>query len=70
MDVLPEGSECLKVDGLQNMFGSVELQQQHDENAMVWQLLEFCLTDIMVLNQHPNDDTQHLQEQWRAIRIK
>lgn len=53
------------------MFGSVELQQQHDENAVVWQLLEFCLTDIVVLNQHPNYDTQNLYEQCRAqIRKK
>lgn len=66
MDVLPEGGECLEVDGLQDMFGGIELQQQHDENAVVRQLLEFCLTDIMVLNQHPNYDTQHLKEQHRA----
>lgn len=43
------------------MFWSVELQQQHDENAVVRQLLEFCLTDIMVLNQDPDYDTQHLK---------
>ncbi len=66
LDVLPEGSECLEVDGLQDMFGGIELQQQHDENAVVWQLLEFCLTDIMILDQHPNYDTQHLEEQHKA----
>ena len=66
MDVLPEGGECLEVNGLQDMFGGIELQQQHDENAVVRQLLEFGLTDVMVLDQHPNYDTQHLEQQYRA----
>lgn len=66
IDVSPEGSECLEVDGLQDMFGGIKFQQQHDENAVVWQLLEFCLTDIMVLDQHPNYDTQHLEGQRRV----
>lgn len=48
------------------MLRRIELQQQHDENAVVRQLLEFCLADIMVLNQHPNYDTQHLEEQHKA----
>lgn len=45
------------------MFGGIELQQQHDENAVVWQLLEFCVPNVMVLDQHPNYDAQHLEEQ-------
>lgn len=44
------------------MLGSVELQQQHDENAVVRQLLELCLPHVVVLNQHPDHDAQHLQE--------
>lgn len=66
VDVLPEGGKRLKVDGLQDMFRGVELQQQHNENAMVWQLLELCLTDIMVLDQHPNYNTQHLEAECRT----
>lgn len=58
--VLPEGSKGLEVDGLQHMFRSVELQQQHDENAMVRQLLEIRLPHIMVLNQHAYYDAQYL----------
>lgn len=61
----PEGCERLEVDGLQDVFGGVELQQQHDENAVVWQLLKFCLTDVVVLDQHPNYDTQHLEGRRR-----
>lgn len=48
------------------MFGGIEFQQQHDENAVVWQLLEFCLPNIMVLDQHPNYDAQHLDEQSKS----
>lgn len=61
-DYLPEGSECLEVDGFQDMFRGVELQQQHDENAVIRQLLEFSLTNIVVLDQHANYNTEHL---WR-----
>lgn len=63
VDFLPEGGESLEVNGLKNMFRGIEFQQQHDENAVVWQLLEFCLPNIMVLDQHPNYDAQHLEEQ-------
>lgn len=44
------------------MFRGVELQQQHDENAVIRQLLEFSLTNIVVLDQHANYNTEHL---WR-----
>lgn len=49
------------------MFGGIELQKQHYENAVVGELLEFCLTNIMVLNQHPNYNTQDLGEQCEAF---
>lgn len=62
-DVLPEGRKRLEVDGLQHVLGSVELQQQHDEDSVVRQLLELCLTDVVVLNQHADDNAQHLQKQ-------
>lgn len=64
--VLPEGGERLEIDGLEDMLGGIELQQQHDEDAVVRQLLEFCLADIVVLNQHPNYDTQHLKAEFRV----
>lgn len=47
------------------MLGSVQLQKQHDENAVVGQLLEFSLADIMILDQNPNNDSQHLMEECR-----
>lgn len=64
-DVPPEGRERLEVDGLQHVLGSVELQQQHDEDSVVRQLLELRLTDVVVLNQHADDDAQHLQRATR-----
>lgn len=52
----------MEVDGLQDVLGCVELQEQHDEDPMVGQLLELRLPDVVVLNQHPDDDAQHLEE--------
>lgn len=63
--VLPEGRKSLEVDGLQDMFGCIELQQQHDEDAMVGQLLELSLPHVMVLYQHSYHDTQHLKTTTR-----
>lgn len=67
--VLPEGGERLEVDSLQDVLRSIQLQQQHDEDAVVGQLLELRLTDIVILDQHPNDDPQHLEEGWRPELI-
>lgn len=64
--VSPESCECLEVDGLQDVLRSIELQQQHDEDPMVRQLLKFRLTDVVVLNQHADYDTQHLKLQCTA----
>lgn len=57
----PEGSEGLEVDGLQDVLRGVELQQQHDEDAVVRQLLEFCLSHIMILDQNAYYNAEHLQ---------
>ena len=54
---LPEGGEGLEVDGLQHVLGGIELEQQHDEDAVVRQLLELSLSHIMVLDQHSNHNT-------------
>lgn len=67
-DVSPERREGLEVDGLQDVLGSVELQQQHDEDPVVRQLLKLRLTHVVVLNQHADDDTQHLEKQRTAQR--
>lgn len=66
--ISPKRGECLEVDGLQDVLGCVELQEQHDEDAVVGQLLEFCLPDIMVLDQHSNHDTQHLDGPGERVR--
>ena len=50
----------LEVDGLQDTLGRVQLQQQHDEDAVVGQLLKLGLTDLVVLQQHACDDAEYL----------
>lgn len=72
--VSPEGSECLEVDGLQHVLGGVELQQEHDEDAVVRQLLELRLPHVVILDQHAHHNAQHLQtqhqESWQITAIK
>lgn len=62
---LPEGSESLEVDGLQHMLRCIKLQQQHDENAVVRQLLEIGLSHVMVLDQHAHYNAQYLRAHTR-----
>lgn len=59
--MLPEGSEGLEIDGLQYMLRGIKLQEQHNENAVVWQLLEIRLSHIMVLDQHAHYNAQYLR---------
>lgn len=42
------------------MFRGIKLQQQHNEDTVIWQLLELCLPHIMVLDQHTYYYAQHL----------
>lgn len=49
------------------MLRCIQLQQQHDEDAVVGQLLELCLPHIMVLDQHPDHDTQHLDQEEERV---
>lgn len=67
--MLPEGSEGLEVDGLQHMLRGIKLQQQHDKNAVVWQLLEICLPHIMVLDQHTYYNAQYLHKNPDKIKF-
>ena len=57
----PEGSEHLEVDALKHMFRGIQLNEEHDEDAMVRQLLELCVTDLVVLEQDASHNPQHLQ---------
>lgn len=50
------------VDALQNGLGSIELDEEHDEDAVVGQLLEFSVADFMVLKQHPCHYAQNLEK--------
>lgn len=60
--LLPECGEDLSVDALQYILGYVQLNEKHDEDTMVWQLLELGITDLMVLQQHTRNNTQNLWE--------
>lgn len=57
---LPEGSERLEVDGLQHMLWCIKLQQKHDEDSVVWKLLELSLPHIVILDQHTHHNAQNL----------
>ena len=58
---LPEGGEDLVVDVLQHVLRRVELDEEHDEDAVVGHLLELSATHLVVLQQHARHDTQYLQ---------
>jgi len=59
---LPEGSEGLEVDGLQHMLRCIKLQQEHNEDSVVWKLLELCLSHIVILDQHTYHNAQNLKQ--------
>ena len=52
------------VDALQNGLRSVELDEEHDEDAVVGQLLEFSVADFVVLKQHPCHYAQNLEKKF------
>ena len=57
----PESSEDLEVDGLENLLRCVEFDEEHDEDAVVRELLELCVANLMVLQQHPGHYAQYLR---------
>lgn len=66
----PEGSQHLVVDALKNRLWRIQLDKEHDEDAVVWQLLKLCVTHLMVLQQHSSNNSQHLlQEKPLSLNI-
>lgn len=66
----PEGSQHLVVDALKNRLWCIQLDKEHDEDAVVWQLLKLCVTHLMVLQQHSSNNSQHLlQEKPLSLNI-
>lgn len=51
----------MEVDALQDVFRSIKLDKQHDEDPVIRQLLEFRVTDFVVLKQDARHDAQHLK---------
>jgi hypothetical protein len=51
----------LKVDILQDMFWSIKLNEEHNEDAVVGQLLEFPMPHLMVLQKDTSHNAKHLQ---------
>ena len=49
----------MEVDCLQNLVGGVELQEEHDEDPVVWNLLELCGSHVMVDEKDSRNNTQH-----------
>jgi len=48
-ETVPEWLQHFKVDGFKDLLGSVELNKEHDKDAMIRQLLEVGLPHVMVL---------------------
>ena len=57
----PEGGEHLEVDALEHVLGRVQLDEEHDEDAMVRQLLELRVAHLVVLEEDTRHDAEHLQ---------
>lgn len=43
------------------MFRCIQLQQQHNKDAMVWKLLKLTLPHFMILEQNPHYNTENLE---------
>lgn len=63
----PEGGEHLVVDALEHVFGRVQLDEEHDEDAVIRQLLELRVSHFVVLQQNPSHDAQHLHGDTQYI---
>ena len=61
---VPERLQYFKVDGFEDLLWSVELNEEHDEDTMIRQLLEVHVADVVVLQQNSSNNTQHLQQQF------
>lgn len=64
-----ESREHLVVDGLEDGFGGAELKEQHDEDAVVGQLLEVGGAHLVVLQQDARHDAQYLSGGQRGITL-
>lgn len=53
----------LEVDGFKDRLWSVQFQEEHDEDAVVGELLELQLVTVVVLKQYTSNDTQHFVQQ-------
>ena len=49
----------LKVNVLQNGIGAVKFKEQHDKDAMVWDLLEIGLPDFVINEQNTGNNSEH-----------
>ena len=50
------------------MLGSVELDEEHDEDPVVRQLLELRVPHLVVLQENARYDTQHLKHMAHGVR--
>ena len=39
----------LEINGIENLFGRIQFEEQHNKNAMVSQLLEFGAANFLIL---------------------
>ena len=50
--MLPESMQYGEADGIKHGVGGVEVVEQHDEEAVVGQLVELCGLGLVVLQEH------------------
>ena len=58
--VLPESMQHRVADCIKHGVGGVEVVEQHDEEAVVRQLVELCGLGLVVLQEHVGNCHQHL----------
>ena len=61
------GGEHLKVDCLQDLIWSIEFQEEHDENAVVGNLLEISGSHVMIYQENSSNYSKNLVQKIDLI---
>ena len=58
--MLPESMQHREADGIKHRVRGIEVIEEHDKEAVVGQLVEFCGLGLVVLQEHVGNCHQHL----------
>ena len=56
------GCQDLEVDGLQDLVWRIQFQEKHDENAVIWNLLELGGSHVVIYQEHAGHNAEDLVE--------